>query len=244
PVQHIIHPLPHHYLTAEDLPQNFTWQNVNAHSYLTRMRNQHIPQYCGSCWAHSALSSLADRVKIMRSYTGPDIDLSVQYLLNCGIANETETHPHKLSCHGGNSLYAYDYIHSTLGFIPEDSCLNYIACSSESDEGWCPEVRSLTTCAAWNVCRTCDNIEPHNIHAIQSEIYARGPIKAAINANPLRNYTGGILGSDDDPAMLDTHHNHGVSIVGWGYDEERKTQHWIVRNSWGVYWGEMGFFRI
>lgn len=67
-------------------------------------------------------------------------------------------------------------------------------------------------------------------------IYYRGPIKAAINANPLRNYTGGILGSDDDPAMLDTHHNHGVSIVGWGYDEERKTQHWIVRNSWGVYW--------
>ena len=142
---------------------------------------------------------------------GPDIDLSVQYLLNCGIANETETHPHKLSCHGGNSLYAYDYIHSTLGFIPEDSCLNYIACSSDSDEGWCPEVRSLTTCAAWNVCRTCDkfqhgkgglshgeeetdeygcravqagsipnvtilefgSIEPHNIHAIQSEIYAR-----------------------------------------------------------------------
>lgn len=136
------------------------------------MKNQHIPQYCGSCWAHSALSALADRVKIARSYArdcdggggmtlgpppGPDIDLSVQYLLNCGIANKTEEHPHHLSCHGGNSLYAYEYIYKELGFVPEDSCLAYIACSSESDEGFCPQAKGLTTCEDWNVCRTCDS---------------------------------------------------------------------------------------
>lgn len=149
----------------------------------------------GSCWAHAALSSLADRVKIMRSYTGPkqtcsaqqpeeksdkqmrknketegdiptsilgqlgpppgpDIDLSVQYLLNCG-PKDSEAH-HHLSCHGGSTLRAYEYIHSTLGFVPEDTCLNYIACSDDSDEGWCPNVRELTSCDTWNVCRTCD----------------------------------------------------------------------------------------
>ncbi|KAL7541152.1 hypothetical protein ACHAXR_010674 [Thalassiosira sp. AJA248-18] len=337
PFEHVVHPLPHTYLAADSLPQNFTWQNVNGHSYLTRVRNQHIPQYCGSCWAHAALSSLADRVKIMRSYKGPsqncktqrtdkemkenqeterdvprpilgelgpppgpDIDLSVQYLLNCG-PKSPEPH-HQLSCHGGSSLRAYEYIHSTLKFIPEDTCLNYIACSDDSDEGWCPHVRDITTCESWNVCRTCDgfstkegllsrgvrgdgsdkigdsangdsgggeeqrdgygcraiphgsipnvtisefgSIEPGNIHAIQAEIYARGPIKTAINAKLLLNYTGGILGSNDDPALLDTHHNHGVSIVGWGYDSGRDKQHWIIRNSWGHYWGEMGFFRI
>ena len=59
-----------------------------------------------------------------------------------------------------------------------------------------------------------------------------------------RYYTGGILGSDDDPALLNNTHNHGVSIVGWGYDPDRDTQHWIIRNSWGHYWGEMGYFRI
>ena len=47
---HIINPLPHTYLSHESLPLEFTWQNVNGHSYLTRVRNQHIPQYCECCF--------------------------------------------------------------------------------------------------------------------------------------------------------------------------------------------------
>lgn len=288
--------LPHTYIKEGELPREFTWQNVNGNSYLTRMRNQHIPNYCGSCWAHAGMSSLGDRVKIARSYRitdgtrelgpppGPDIELSVQFLLNCG-AKSDEPHQH-LSCHGGNTLRAFEYIHKELGFVPMDTCLNYLACSDESDEGMCPFIREMTSCEPWNVCRTCDGfssggflkesidsnneeetdaygcraiphgqipnitiaeyggIEPGNIHAMQSEIFARGPIKTAINAKGLENYKGGILGSDDDPSLLDAHHNHGVSIVGWGYDPTRDTQHWIIRNSWGQYWGEMGFFRI
>lgn len=35
-------------------------------------------------WAHGALSALADRIKIARNAVGDDINLSIQYLLNCG----------------------------------------------------------------------------------------------------------------------------------------------------------------
>jgi hypothetical protein len=88
-------PLPYTYLGHKDLPTNFTWQNVHGISYTTKSLNQHIPQYCGSCWAHGALSALADRIKIARHAVGDEINLSVQWVLNCGgsVAG---------SCHGGS----------------------------------------------------------------------------------------------------------------------------------------------
>lgn len=46
----VINPLPHTYILEHQLPLNFTLQNVNGYSYLTRLRNQHIPQYCKCVW--------------------------------------------------------------------------------------------------------------------------------------------------------------------------------------------------
>ena len=76
-------PLPYTYIDPDDLPDSFSWGDVNGHSYLTHSLNQHIPQYCGSCWAHGALSALADRIKITNS-SKDEINLSIQYVLNCG----------------------------------------------------------------------------------------------------------------------------------------------------------------
>ena len=78
------------------------------------------------------------------------------------------------------------------------------------------------------------------METIKAEIYARGPVGAGLYSHPLGNYTGGIFRDIDAP----TNHTHAVSIVGWGKDDTTDESYWIVRNSWGEYWGEMGFFRI
>lgn len=276
------HPLPYTYISKLDLPSQFFWGNVNGTSYLTRMLNQHIPQYCGSCWAHSSMSVLADRIKISQLFhprqqhiddddsstndkattTNTDIQLSIQFLLNCG--SEVAG-----SCSGGSATGAFEYIKHHAGYIPYETCQPYIACSAESTQGFCPWVDNI--CTPSNICRTCtpdgncqaitsfpnatiseygvyarddDDDVSIMLHKIKAEIYARGPLKTALNAEPLMHYKGGII--RDDPALRNMTHNHGVSIVGWGRtsEEEDDTDYWIVRNSWGEYWGEMGFFRV
>lgn len=238
-LQRVLSPLPSTYVRTSDLPKSFFWGNVSGISYLTRPLNQHIPQYCGSCWAHAAVSVLGDRIKIARKAAAPEINLSVQFILNCGMGKAG-------SCHGGSSVRAFDFIHHT-GYIPFESCAPYIACSSDSTNGFCPHVD--TTCTPMNICKTCTNpdkngtcagigrfpnatveeygsYDEHQVHDIMAEIYARGPVKASVNAGPLMDYHGGIL--LDSPATRNTTHNHGVSIVGWGYDEENDLQYWYV----------------
>jgi cathepsin X len=53
-------------LKPEEIPGQFWWGNVNGVNYLTVQRNQHIPIYCGACWAFSATSCMSDRIKIRR----------------------------------------------------------------------------------------------------------------------------------------------------------------------------------
>merc|ERR1712151_1257007 len=68
----------------------------------------------------------------------------------------------------------------------------------------------------------------------------RGPVAAGVNAEAILKYSGGIVDMPNESREV----NHIVSIVGWSYDESSQSQYWIVRNSWGQYWGELGYFRI
>ena len=75
---------------------------------------------------------------------------------------------------------------------------------------------------------------------MQKEIMARGPIACGVAADPLVDYTGGIFSDDSATRSID----HIVSVTGWGYDPVSGKQYWNMRNSWGEYWGELGYARI
>jgi cathepsin X len=187
----------------------------------------------------------------MRKAAWPDINLSIQFLLNCQMGG---------SCNGGDHLATYKAIHE-YGSIPYDDCMVYQACSSDSKEEACKN-KALFECTATNICKTCDtfsgrggtcspimqypNATVASFGAVRGaenmmmEIYKNGPIACGINAEEIVNYTGGVL---DVPRKLKTI-NHIISVVGWGYDEKTDNQYWIIRNSWGSYWGELGFMKL
>jgi len=234
-------------------PDSFSWCDNNGVNYCTMSRNQHIPQYCGSCWAHGAISALGDRIKIARKAQGIDINLSVQHLLNCGDAG---------SCFGGSIDGPYQWLadlsSKTGSGLSYETSNPYMACSSDqTDYGIC--VNQDWSCNAMNVARTCSTFPPagtcvglpkypnvtisdygsiSGVAAMQKEIYNRGPISCGIDAAPILTYTGGIS------SLQGSGVDHVISVVGWGKDSGSGKQYWIVRNSWGEFWGEMGYIRV
>lgn len=237
----VVSPRPHTYMTANDLPPAFDWRNVSGVNYCTENLNQHIPTYCGSCWAHGSMSSLADRIKIARKAAWPDINLAIQVILNCGqeVAG---------TCHGGTATGAYQYVYENG--IPDSTCQQYKAIDQD--------------CTSENVCRNCNPWGSSNCFAVTdydkyqiteygkvttapnmaAEIVARGPISCGVDAGPLESYTGGILECPTNATNID----HIIALVGYGEEIDsttgQLTKYWIGRNSWGSYWGEYGWFKI
>jgi len=245
-------PRPQDYVNTADLPDAWDWCEKGM---CTKSLNQHIPQYCGSCWAHGAISALGDRIKIARKGAGVDVNLAVQHVLNCGTAG---------SCHGGSGGAVYQWIKS-LGSsgVAYDTCNPYLACSKESQEGFCPawaKANNGGECNAENVCRTCSTFSDMGGHcaglddypnatiaefgdvqgadAMAKEIMTRGPIWCGIDAAPILNYTGGVTSQKGQGI------DHIISVVGWNTDKASGKEYWLVRNSWGEFWGEMGYVYV
>mmetsp|Transcript_12882 Transcript_12882/g.37103 ORF Transcript_12882/g.37103 Transcript_12882/m.37103 type:complete len:406 (-) Transcript_12882:96-1313(-) len=233
------------------LPREFDWRNVNGRSLVVADWNQHIPQYCGSCWIHGTTAALNDRIKVMRQGAFPDVVLSRQALMNCVPDAKGPPHPPP-GCNGGDSYMIHRYLHENK--VPDESCMPYQAQNMD--------------CNAANVCRNClpaDNgcfdvgswigygvSQYGNVSgevAMMKEIFARGPIvcKFATDWQFMVNFSAVALqhegvyytGQNFTKDNLD----HVMEVVGWG-ETPHGLKYWVIRNSWGTYWAEGGWFKL
>ena len=127
----VISPRPHEYLN--NVPDTWDWRSVNNTNYLSWTRNQHIPTYCGSCWAHGPTSSIADRINIRRQRKWPDMTIAPQVLVNCKAGG---------SCNGGNpgAVYAFGKTHG----LSEETCQAYQAKNPERFS--CSDIQRCMNC--------------------------------------------------------------------------------------------------
>eukprot|EP00775_Hariotina_reticulata_P002117 gene2117-2436_t len=248
---------------ANSIPAAFNWCNNDGTNYCTASWNQHIPVYCGSCWVHGTLSMVQDRLKIKKLRAGditPDVMLGRQTLLNCAAF-----HGYGEGCNGGEPLDVFKYM-AEEG-LPDESCFNYGATdhtqfkskAKKSKDKTCPKKARCQNCMpdpkggpdrCWAVEKPIEykltaygKIDAGE-EAMQQEILARGPITCGIACPDSFVYhyhssrhNGVYIDKSGDKEL-----DHDVEVVGWG--EEDGLKYWLVRNSWGTYWGELGFFKV
>mmetsp|Transcript_5793 Transcript_5793/g.8700 ORF Transcript_5793/g.8700 Transcript_5793/m.8700 type:complete len:871 (-) Transcript_5793:1295-3907(-) len=201
-------------------------------------------------------------------YSFPDIHLSIQFILNCGgeVAGSCkggsstgafqfikdigyipfETCQPYMACSSDSDEDLCNYVDTTCN--PMNICKT---CTRDISTGLgsCHEISQFPNAKIdeYGVykLKEANSIE-EQVFLIKSEIAVRGPVAAAIAGHHLKNYTGGII--YDDESLRDLKTTHEVSIVGWdvGTDDASgvEVEYWIIRNSWGEYWGEMSFFRL
>ena len=228
--------LPHTYM--KDVPTEYDIRNLNGVNYATIDRNQHIPQYCGSCWTHGTSSALSDRIALMRNGAWPEIDLAPQVLVNCVHGGQSN------GCSGGSPTAAYEWIYNNG--LPDETCQNY-----QAKDNTCIDINICRNCDPSKGCWAMDNSTYVTYHIseygqvqgeeqMMAEIAARGPIACGLCVTPdFETYKGGIFNDTTGCKEQD----HEISIAGYGQDADG-TKYWIGRNSWGTYWGENGWFRI
>ncbi|THD18101.1 Cysteine protease [Fasciola hepatica] len=196
------------------VPESIDWREFG---YVSEVKDQ---RQCGSCWAFSTTGAMEGQyMKNQRTY----VSFSEQQLVDC--SGDYDNH----GCNGGKTENTFEYL-KEYGLETESS-YPYKAvdgpCKYDSRLG----VAKVT---GYYTVDSGDELELKNLVGV------KGPVAVAVDVEfDFMMYRSGIFKS---PACSSDALNHAVLVVGYGTQND--TDYWIVKNSWGWWWGEDGYIRM
>ena len=206
------------------LGETIDWREEGA---LTPVKNQ---GGCGSCWAFAAVSEIESAHFIAN---GELLELSTQQVTSCTYGFRSSRHysAGRDGCNGGRNFQAMNGVADFGGVMPE-AALPY-----QGNGFGCQEALALRDQVAvrleadayWEIGRD----EHEMVRRLQTSTIA-----IALSASGLfKSYSSGVIRASSG---CPTNVNHAVQLVGYN----AAGNYFIVRNSWGRFWGQGGFVYI
>jgi cathepsin F len=224
------------------VPDSWDWRTTGGKGnsgIVTPVKDQGA---CGSCWAFSTTGVIESTWALKGN---PMAQMSEQLIVDCshGCCNITGYGPVcNAGCDGGFQWNAFIDI-MTWGGLVTESDYPYTGetgtCATPVQSKFFSPIKNYTCLSGPN---------PADEEQLRTYMFTDGPVAIAMNAGILQFYFGGIVDPffpnfECDPNSLD----HALLIVGWGQEKNwigEMTPYWIVKNSWGTWWGESGYFLI
>eukprot|EP00331_Platyophrya_macrostoma_P034105 CAMPEP_0176450676 /NCGR_PEP_ID=MMETSP0127-20121128/27299_1 /TAXON_ID=938130 /ORGANISM="Platyophrya macrostoma, Strain WH" /LENGTH=322 /DNA_ID=CAMNT_0017838419 /DNA_START=27 /DNA_END=995 /DNA_ORIENTATION=+ len=197
-----------------DIPASFDWREKGA---VTDVKNQGM---CGSCWAFSTTQNIEGQNFIHHNEL---VVLSEQQLVDCDKIDE--------GCNGGDMSIAFQWLADHGGLASEG---DYPYTGSDDECKFNSSMAKVQLTGYMNIST--------NETEIAQSLVELGPLSIGVVADPWQFYIAGIA----NPWFCTGELDHGVLLVGYGHGWGivAAADYWIVKNSWGSWWGESGYIRL
>jgi len=229
----------HQDMDIDELTASADWRSLES------FRNVPDQGDCGSCWAVSSAGMLSGHVEI---HTGVVRHFSYQHFVSC-VSNPQECGGGG-GCTGATAELAMQYVQTfSLSQFPDLVDEPYIASNGICSRG--PSLaQSLRGADSQNFGAKSSlgvSLSGYKVLLVNNAYdllkhLMMGPVVVSIAADTIHEYESGIF--DGCSGASGRQIDHAVVGAGFGFDRELDRHYWLIRNSWGMHYGEGGYIRI